>query len=68
MLALVERYNRSHYVDALVFSHPMERDCPYRDGEGVLTPCAVPRDSARSCQVSDSGGGKRHKMIDKKSK
>ena len=42
LLALVDRYNSSTYVEPLFFSHPVEHDCPFTDAQGVLTPCDIP--------------------------
>ena len=38
LLALVQTYNESAYVDALFYAHGVETDCP-RTIDGVLTPC-----------------------------
>jgi len=45
LLALITAYNRSAYIDPLIFQTPVEHDCPYIDGTGVLTPCSIPRTS-----------------------
>jgi hypothetical protein len=42
LLALVDRYNSSTYVEPLFFTHPVETDCPFKDAHGVLTPCDIP--------------------------
>ena len=42
LLSVVDKFNRSTYIDALFFHHPIETDCPFNDADGILTPCSIP--------------------------
>ena len=39
LLAAIQRYNDSTYVEPLCFTHKIENECPFVDENGTLTPC-----------------------------
>ena len=45
MMAVVQKYNDSHYAEPLFYSTPLENGtgprCPFVGEDGVLTPCSV---------------------------
>tara|TARA_B110000208_G_scaffold29102_1_gene38180 strand:+ start:103 stop:1785 length:1683 start_codon:yes stop_codon:yes gene_type:complete len=41
LLGVVDKYNRSAYVDALFFHRNTTHDCPFNNENGVLTPCPL---------------------------
>ena len=45
LMAVVQKYNDSHYAEPLFYSTPLENGtgphCPFVGEDGVLTPCEV---------------------------